>query len=93
MKRAEQVADGRKADRTYIGAMTARSGDIQAYRNPNGHGFRLEPDASGGQGRHHVHIFYDALLAAPALTKADKNELKLKLCEMFGQITHHNCPD
>jgi len=92
-RRAELVANGRKPEKTYIGAMTARSGNILAYRNPNGHGFRLEPDASGGQGKHHVNILYDSLPGAPALTKPDKNELKLRLCEIFGEIAHHNCPD
>jgi hypothetical protein len=92
-KRAEQVADNRNPDKTYIGAMTAQSGDILVYRNPNGHGFRLEPDESEGQGKQHVSICYDSQPDSKPLTKPDKAELKLRLCEIFGEIAQHECPE
>src|SRR5258708_6460562 len=53
----ERKARERRSETTYCGAVTARAGDIRAYRNPNGHGFRLEHEPlEGPEGGAHTHV-------------------------------------
>jgi len=89
--RQRQLSAGRNADKTYVGAATARAVDITQYRNPNGHGFSLchEP----AEGIHHVHVCYDSVPGSQPMTRGDKGEIKLKLAEIFHALSRHVCPD
>lgn len=75
--RRRQVAAGKRPDKTYIGAATARAGDISVYRNPHGHGVKVVHEPT--EGRHHVHLCYESAPGSAAMTRSDKNEIKLKL--------------
>jgi hypothetical protein len=86
-----QQAEGKPPDKTYIGAATAPAGEIDGYRNPQGHGVKVLHEPA--EGRHHVHLCYDSAPGSPAMTRADKNEIKFKLVELFHAIDRHNCPD
>jgi hypothetical protein len=89
--RRRQVAARKPPDKTYIGAATAKAGDIVNYRNPQGHGVRVLHEPK--EGRHHVHLCYDSAPGSPVMTRADKNEIKLKLVEIFDTLQRHDCPD
>jgi hypothetical protein len=89
--RAKQKAAGKIPDKTYIGAATARAGQISIYRNPNGHGVKVVHEPR--EGRHHVHICYDSPAGAPHMTPSDKSEIKLKLAEIFHDLSRHDCPE
>jgi hypothetical protein len=88
--RDRQAQQGKKPDKTYIGAATARAADISSYRNPNGHGLRIIHEPR--EGRYHVHICYDSLPGSPQMGRSDKNEIKEKLTEIFNELSHHVCP-
>jgi hypothetical protein len=87
--RKGQVAAGKKPDKTYIGAAIARVADIRCYRNPQGHGIRVVHEPA--EGRYHVHLCYDRAPGAAPMTRADKNEIKIKLVEIFADLRHHDC--
>lgn len=84
----QENARASKPDTTYTGAVSAIASGVRNYRNPHGHGFRLEHEPS--QGRAHAHICYDAAKNVP-MTKADKNELKVALGNIFSQFHAHRC--
>jgi hypothetical protein len=88
--RKRQISTGKTPDKTYIGAATARAGDISAYRNPQGHGVSVVHEPK--EGRHHVHLCYDSRPGSAAMTRGDKNEIKLKLVEIFALLHRHQCP-
>ena len=90
-REAEKIVKARdlgKVPATYVGAITATAGAIQAYQNPNGHGFVVVHEPS--EGREHVHVCYRS--APDTMTRGDKNELKLKLGEIFSDLDPHSCP-
>jgi hypothetical protein len=64
---------------------------IRAYRNPQGHGIKVVHEPS--EGVYHVELYYDSVAGAPAMTRSDKNEIKLKLIEIFSDLSQHNCPE
>ena len=88
--REKQATQGKNPDKTYMGAATARSGEIEAYRNPKGHGVKVVHEPS--EGRHHIHLCYDSAIGAPPMHRGDKNEIKLKLVEIFNDRSMHDCP-
>jgi hypothetical protein len=88
--RQRQQDSGKKPDKTYMGAATAHTGEISRYRNPHGHGVRVMHEPA--EGRYHVHLCYDSSPGSLAMTKSDKNEIKLKLVELFRAIERHACP-
>jgi hypothetical protein len=88
--RKRQVSQGRDPTKTYMGAATAPSAEICAYRNPHGHGVRVVHEPA--EGRHHVHLCYDSAAGSPLMHRGDKNEIKLKLVEIFKDLSMHNCP-
>jgi hypothetical protein len=89
--RQKQAAEGKAPDKTYVGARTTRCEEIRAYRNPQGHGIKVVHEPS--EGVHHVELYYDSVAGAPAMTRSDKNEIKLKLVEIFSDLSQHNCPE
>jgi hypothetical protein len=89
--RRRQIAAGKDPTKTYIGAATSCCSLVRAYRNPNGHGVTVVHEPS--EGLHHVHICYDSDKGAPAMTRGDKGEIKLKLLELFSDISRHVCPE
>lgn len=64
--RQRQAAEGKVPTKKYVGAATARCGEIRGYKNPQGHGIKVvhEPD----EGAHHVELCYDSDASAPAMT-------------------------
>jgi hypothetical protein len=79
MRETDIKLEGR--DKKYVGSISTIISDILNYRNANGHGFNVVHDPK--EGIHHVHICYDPAVHAP-MTKNDKNELKVKLLEIFS---------
>src|SRR5437764_9905895 len=68
--RQRQRDAGKRAEKTYIGAASAKTGEINAYRNPNGHGVLVvhEPD----EGHHHAELCYASEPGSPTMTPSDK---------------------
>lgn len=89
--RERQATAGKVPDKTYVGAATARCGVIRSFRNPQGHGVKVVHEPT--EGAHHVHLCYDSNADGPALTRSDKNEIKLKLAEIFGDLSRHSCSE
>jgi hypothetical protein len=87
--RQRDQARGRPPRQRYVGTITATAFAIRAYQNSNGHGFALSHEPS--EGREHVQVLYRSRANANAMTRADKNELKLKLLEIFSSLAGHSC--
>jgi hypothetical protein len=90
LARERQASQGKDPNKTYMGAATTRSGEICAYRNPHGHGVRVVHVPA--EGRHHVHLCYDSAPGSPPMDRGDKSEIKLKLVEIFKDLSLHDCP-
>jgi hypothetical protein len=88
--RNKQASQGKNPDKTYMGAATARCGEICAYRNPHGHGVRVVHEPA--EGRHHVELCYDSMPGSTPMRRGDKSEIKLKLVEIFKDLSRHDCP-
>ena len=88
--RQRQAAEGKVPTKKYVGAATARCGEIRAYRNPQGHGIKVVHEPN--EGAHHVELCYDLDASAPAMTRSDKNEIKFKLVQLFASLSLHDCP-
>lgn len=84
----ESQAASTSRPRHYKGAVSCTVDAVLTFRNPNGHGFRVVHEPA--EGIHHLHIEYDP---APdkRMSKSDKSELKLKLGEIFSDVSSHNC--
>jgi hypothetical protein len=77
----------RRPETRYVGFISANVGEIRSIETARGHGFSVNHEPGEGQGMHHVHICYrvHADQDTSALTKNDKNELKLLLREIFDE--------
>src|SRR5215472_6502049 len=89
--RRSQREAGKTANKSYIGAASAKAGEISVYRNPNGHGVTVVHEPA--EGRHHAELCYSSQPGSPTMTRSEKNEIKLKLVELFQSIERHSCPD
>jgi hypothetical protein len=87
----EASTRARKPDMRYVGFITSTAGAIRGITTRAGHAFAV--NHAPCEGVHHAEISYKAGgdRQPDQLKKNEKNELKLALQAVFGELVSHSC--
>jgi hypothetical protein len=86
----EATTRERNSDMRYVGFISSNAGAIRAISTRKGHGFSLCHAPT--QGLQHAEISYKpaAGLSLNEVNRSEKNELKLALRKIFGDLVSHS---